>query len=323
MERIMHPLTICPSDNVRYSIINILAYVLDKGVNLCMEKACDNIHSTKMPERDHSKIDFDRRQQIIYQDLPYESPEKIKSPCRIYAKNEFTFSRLMMALVKKNYASLISVQEGHVIPEDEQLDVKGIEILHKSTKPKKTRDSLKKILAEDILKAPVIDQVKFIKDIIIFEKSVIESVRNGSREFFKPATIKSINTYADPMRIQGVKASVAWNGIRTPNLPAINLEERNAVDIAKVNINKSTVEQIKDKFPEIYENIQKVLAMDEFGGEIDAIAIPLDVILPEWLDVFIDYDSILQDNIAGFPFEAIGIKRFDKKNVTYTNILQL
>ena len=106
------------------------------------------------------------------------------------------------------------------------------------------------------------------------------------------------------MRIQGVKASVAWNGIRTSNLPAINLEERNAVDIAKVNINKSTVEQIKDKVPEIYENIQKVLAMKEFNGEIDAIAIPLDVILPEWLDVFIDYDSILQDNIAGFPFEA-------------------
>ena len=322
MERILHPLEICPSDNVRYSIINILAYVLDRCVNIYMEKSCNNIHSTPSQPRDYSHIDFTRREEAIYGNQDYESPKKVKSPCKIYAKNEFTFSRLMMALVKKNYASLIAVQEGHIVPEEEQLDVKGIEILHKSTKPKKTRDSLKKILAEDILRAKNIDQLKFIKDIIIFEKNLINSVRSGSREFFKPVTIKSINTYKDPMRIQGIKAAVAWNAIKSSNLPGINLEERNAVDIVKVSITTKSVEQIKDTHPEIYQNILNALEMDEFEGEIDAIAIPIDVLLPDWLELFINYDSILQDNIAGFPFESIGIQKMNH-NITYTNILQL
>ena len=44
------------------------------------------------------------------------------------------FSRLMMTTVKKNYASLIGVQEGNMVPEDKQLDVKGIECLTKSSK---------------------------------------------------------------------------------------------------------------------------------------------------------------------------------------------
>ena len=247
---------------------------------------------------------------------------KYNRACKIILKNEFTFSRLMMTQVKKNYASMQVVQEGNMVPENKQLDVKGIEILTKSSTSKSTRKALQKILLEDIMKAPVIDQLKFIKDVAIFEKRLIESIRNGSREYFKPVTVKSVSSYSDPMRIQGIKASIAWNSIKSPELPTLNLDERNAVDIVKVTINKATADKIEKSHPQIYENIMRTLDTPEFKSSIDAVALPLDTPLPDWLDPFINYDEILNNNIAGFPFESIGIMRMDK-NIGYTNIIKI
>ena len=314
MERFNKPDILTANDNVRYSIINIIAYVLDNTVNDYMIKYCQNTNSVK--EEYH--------------------PAK---ECKVYAKNEFLFKRLLMTLVKKNYASIMEVQEGNMVPEKKQLDVKGIEILTKSSKALSTRKALQKILLDDILRAPVIDQLKFVKDIAIFQKQIVDSVKSGSKEFYKPVTIKSMSAYDDPMRIQGIKASIAWNMIKPADVEAINLQERNAVDIAKVQIDRATVDRIKDTFPEVYMNILNALDDDTFktfvknpktgqkdkltSNEIVAVAIPLDTVLPAWLEPFIDYDSILADNLNGFPYESIGIKRLGKNNINCTNIVQL
>ena len=275
----------------------------------------------------------------------------------------------MVPHAKKNYASLVETQEGNKVPEDEQLDVKGIEAIHKSSKPLSTRKALKKILLEDILKTPVIDQLRFIKDIAIFEKQIMDSVKSGSKEYYKPVTIKSMSAYDDPLRIQGIKASIAWNMIKPSEAEGINLEERNAVNIAKVKINKALVDKIRDDFPDIYQNmidalnnevfkeylnipktnkkftelVAKVKANDPeicsmykievekgevklkklVGSSINAVALPLDVKLPEWLEPFIDYDSIIGDNLNGFPYESIGIQRLKSDSISYSNIVQL
>lgn len=275
----------------------------------------------------------------------------------------------MVPHAKKNYASLIETQEGNRVPEDEQLDVKGIEAIHKSSKPLSTRKALKKILLEDILKTPVIDQLRFIKDIAIFEKQIMDSVKSGSKEYYKPVTIKSMSAYDDPLRIQGIKASIAWNMIKPSEAEGINLEERNAVNIAKVKINKAMVDKIRDDFPDIYQNmidalnnevfkeyvnipktnkkftelVAKVKANDPetcsmykievekgevklkklVGSSINAVALPLEVKLPEWLESFIDYDSIIADNLNGFPYESIGIQRLENNSISYSNIVQL
>lgn len=344
-ERTNHPDILTPNDNVRYSIISILGFVLDRTVNDYMIKMCTNQNSVKEPYHE----------------------QKL---CKIWAKSEFLFKRLMMVPhAKKNYASLIEVQEGNIVPPDAQLDVKGIEAIHKSSKPLSTRKALQKILLEDILKAPVIDQFRFIKDIAIFEKQIMQSMRSGSKEFYKPVTIKSMSAYDDPLRIQGIKASIAWNMIRPSDIEAINLDERNAVDIAKVNINKANIEDIREEFPNIYENMVKALNNETFksyinvpesnkkfnelvskvkagdpevinqykieyegskiklkkytGSEINAIALPMNVKLPAWLEPFIDYDSIIADNLNGFPYESIGIQRLERNSINYSNIVQL
>ena len=296
------PTIMTADENVKYTIVNLLANVLDRTVNDYMEKCCENAHS-----------------------FTKDKNSKYYRPCKIHAKTEFYFKRVMMTKVKKNYASLIGVQEGNLVPENKQLDIKGIEALTKSTKSISTRKALQKILYEDILNAPKIDQIKFVKDIQRFENQIIQSLRSGSREYYKPATIKSADTYDDPMKIQGIKASIVWNNIKTDDLPAIDLSERNGVDIAKVKINKETVEDIKDKYPEVYQNALKTLEMPEFKDkkEIDAIAIPRDMKVPEWINEFLDYTAIVNDNIGGFPYESIGIQNFGIKELNYTNIVQL
>jgi hypothetical protein len=218
-----------------------------------------------------------------------------------------------------------------MIPKGKQLDIKGIESMAKSNTSESTKAALKKILLEDIMNTPTVDQFKIIKDIAILEKKIVDSVLSGSREFYKPATIKSQSNYDNPFRIQGVKASYAWNRIKPSNLPGINLDERNAVDIAKTNITPTTVESIRDKYPEVYENILKVFDEDSkldkdhkiFRGSIDAVAIPLDLKVPEWLLEFVDYKTIINNSISGFTFESVGIQRLHKNSVNYTNILQL
>lgn len=63
-ERWNNPEVFTPNDNVRYSIISIMTYILDSTVNDYMIKFCENTHSVKEP---------------------YHSA----SECKIFAKNEF------------------------------------------------------------------------------------------------------------------------------------------------------------------------------------------------------------------------------------------
>ena len=64
------------------------------------------------------------------------APDK---PCKIIMKNEFSFNRVLITDVKKSYASIQKVQEGNVVPEKEQLDVKGIAAIAKSSISKSTQ----------------------------------------------------------------------------------------------------------------------------------------------------------------------------------------
>jgi len=144
---------------------------------------------------------------------------------------------------------------------------------------------------------------------------------DGSKEYYKPVTIKAISAYSDPMRIQGVTASAAWNALKSADLPGINLEERNAIDIAKVNLNVKNVEKLQ-KYPEIYENAKKYLESPQSKGKIEAIALPLEVKAPDWLLDIIDYKTIVNNNISGFVYDSVGIVNLSE-NTNYSNIIQL
>ena len=163
--------------------------------------------------------------------------------------------------------------------------------------------------------------------IAIFEKDIMKSLQSGSKEYFKPARIKALESYADPMRIQGIKAAVIWNKIKDPALEEINLDAINTISIAKVKIDASNVDIIKDEYPDAYERIVGLLSDQSFFGKnkpiIECVGLPTDVETPKWLMGFIDYNGIINDNVGNFPFESIDINRMEVGNVNYSTIMKL
>lgn len=298
-------MTIIPQDGLRYSIINILSHVCGVLVNEYMVEYTKNANSFKEDK-----------------------------PCLIISKNEYLMKRALLTMNKKNYATKLELQEGNIVPDNmsASLDIKGLPI-NKSTVNENARTELKRILYEDIINSEHIDQLKVIKDLKILEKQIFQSLQSGSKEYYKPASIKSMSNYDDPMRIQGVKASYIWNIVRDNGLEAIDLDARNTIDIIKVNIDEQNVGIIKDKYPETYEkllgvlrnpDIQKFKSNKQLGdGEITSLAIPVNVETPKWVMEFIDYTSIINDCLCNFPIESIGIDKMNRQSINYTNIISL
>ena len=283
--------TISAQDGLRYSIINILAYCLSNMINDYMERYTMNSHS-------------------------YAQDKK----CLLIMKNEFLFKRALINYGKKHYATLQELQEGNYL--GGYLDIKGLE-LAKSGAAKDTQDRLKNILNDFILKPDEIDLVAVLKELAKFEKDIYNSLVSGEKKYYKPVRIKSASSYEDPFRIQGVKASYIWNYIKDPEGEVINLDRRNSVDIVKVVINTKTVEKIRAEYPETYNKIIALMnSNSRFNKTIDSIAIPAGSDVPKWLLEFIDYTSIINDNLKMFPLEPLSIVRGRKEN-NFTNIIKL
>lgn len=195
-----------------------------------------------------------------------------------------------------------------------------MEAFVKSSMAEETRTKLKKILYEDILKCEQIDQIKVIKDIAIMEKEIYDSIQNGDKKYFKPVKIKSQSAYEDPMRIQGIKAACVYNALHEDGTEALDLTVRNSVDVVKVEITPRNIDLIKDTHPLVYNKAMELFKTKEFSVGIDAVAIPINEPVPEWVKPFIRYAEIINDNVSKFPLESIGLYRGNANN-NATNII--
>lgn len=214
----------------------------------------------------------------------------------------------------------MQLQEGKVVPEEKSLDVKGMDAFVKSSMAEETRTRLKKILYEDILRCEEIDQIKVLKDIAIMEKEIYESIRRGDKAFYKPVKIKSQSGYEDPMRIQGIKAACVYNALHEEGTEAIDLSIRNSIDVIKVEMTPRNIDIIKESFPIVYKKAIALFNLEGFKAGIDAVALPLNEPVPDWVKPFIRYTEIINDNVSGFPLESIGLKRGNGNNNT-SNII--
>lgn len=299
IQRYNNPIKMIPQDNLRYSIIAILGNAIYDMVNDYMYRYCSDLNSH----------------------LPEGANIPKGGRCMLVMKNEFLFRTLLLTMAKKHYASLQELQEGNVVPVDESLDVKGMEAFAKSTIAEETRNKLKKVLYEDILNTPAVDQVKVIKSIAAVEKQIYDSIQHGEKTFYKPAKVKSASAYGDPMRIQGIKASMAYNALHETGTEAIDLTIRNSVDIVKVEITKKNVGLIEESHPEVYRKAVELMNTNKYyAGGIDSIAIPMNEPVPDWILPFIRYAEIINDNVSKFPLESIGLYRGNPHNNS-TNIV--
>lgn len=195
-----------------------------------------------------------------------------------------------------------------------------MEAFVKSSMGEETRDRLKKILYEDILKCEEIDQVKVLKDIARLEKDIFDSIQSGDKRFFKPVKIKSQSAYEDPMRIQGIKAACVYNALHEEGTEALDLTARNSIDVAKVEMTPRNIDLIKDSHPDVYVKALELFKNKAFNLGVDAVAIPINEPVPDWIKPFIRYAEIINDNVSKFPLESIGLYRGNANN-NGTNII--
>lgn len=291
--RVAEPCKLVPQDSLRYSIINIMAYI-------CSDLIVDYL-------KEYTKLTGS-----------YEEGTK----CRMVMKNEFLFSRVLLTQNKKNYASITLVQEGNVVPENARLGISGLPI-NKSVLSEPVKKRLQNILYEEVLTSSKIDQIKIIKQLAVFEKEIFNNIMSGKTDYFKPDNVSSINSYENPMSINGIKAIMIYNAMKSDDMPAINLEERNKIIKISISVDKNKAERIHDKFPEEYAKLIKLLEHPTLGKSINTIALPLDTPVPEWIMEFIDIQGIASDNIKNFPLDSIGVSRMGNDSVNYTNIIKL
>lgn len=296
-DRLICPVKMIPQDNLRYSIINIIANICGRLIVDYMYKYACNSNTQGVGEK------------------PFRE-------CLLIQKNEFLFKRAAVCNGKKHYADIQEIQEGNMVPAEASMAIMGLELM-KSSLAKTTQQDLKKILYEDILNASHIDQVNVINKLKEVEDKIVASIKSGERLYLKPATMKSTNNYAEPMKIQSIKGATVYNAIRFDYMPAINMDERSAVDILKVDINKKNIGPLLNTLPDIYNALHNLLSLPAYKDGISAISLPPDVQIPEWLFEYIDFNTIVNDNLTPFPLETIGLSRMDKTSINYTNIISL
>ena len=291
VKRSIDPCVIIPQDGLRFSIVNLMSNIVSRLANDYIARYSRNCN---VPEGAN----------------------------RLFLKNELFWDMLMLTDAKKHYAGRLRIQEGNLVPEDGKadLDIKGIDVFVKSSVAEETRNKLKRVLYEDILKADFVDQIKVIRDIAIIEKEIYSDIMSGSKKFYKPVKVKSQSSYEDPMRVQGIKAAYAYNNLREPGTEAFDLTIRNSMDIIKVEITPRNIDLIKESHPLVYEKALELFKVKAYATGIDSVAIPLNEPVPGWVIPFVRTEEIINDNVSGFPLESIGIYRGNSNN-NETNII--
>lgn len=293
VKKVIQPDRLIPQENLKYAIINIIAYV-------CSDLVVDYLNE--------------------YSKLAGSYVEGVK--CRMVMKNEFYFTRALLTNNRRNYADLQLIQEGNIIPEGERMAIMGLPI-NKTTLSEDVKQKMQEILYEEILTAGRIDQIRVIKKLAILEKQIYDSIMNKETKYYKPDNIAAINSYEAPLSVNGIVAAMVYNEMRNENMPAINLEERNKIIKIKLNLSKKNVDNIKDTYPEEYTKLVALLNHPTLGAKVNTLALPVDVPVPDWVLAFVDTQAIISDSLKNFPLESIGLNRLDNDSVNYSNIIQL
>ena len=293
LSREIDPVKLIPQESLKYAIINIIAYICGRLVVNYLEE---------------------------YSKLSGSYVEGTK--CRLVMKNEFLFHRLLLTEHRRNYASFQLLQEGNRVPFKEGLTIAGLPI-DKSTLPLDIKNEFKNILLNDIMTSDNIDQIGIMKKMIMLENKIHKSIMNKEVKYYRPDNIAPMNTYSDPMRLNGIVACLIYNEMRHDDQPPINMNERNSIIKIKINVDKKNAIKIKDDYPEDYEKLMLLLDHPILGKKVNVMALPPDVEVPDWVLPFVDLNSIISDSLKNFPLWSIGLNRIDNDSVNYSNIIQL
>lgn len=227
---------------------------------------------------------------------------------RLNMKNEFYFTRMVLAKVKKRYMSAIALKEGRLF-NPKKIDIKGHDF-KKAMVNQDTHDRLVSIAKNYILEPPEIDTGAVLRELDTFEDDIRRSLMNGERKYLLRMNCKVLKAYKNPMSQGSVKGPMLWNIIYPEN--EIMIPDKLDIVIIKIRSEKD-LDIIKDTFPKEYNR----LVNDVFNGPVKELHSDLTYLalpnngepIPQFIIPFIDIDKIISRNIGTFlPVEeALGL----------------
>lgn len=296
--------TIDNSDGHRYSLLNIWSFILGNIINDYVERYVYNCNAYI--------TDGDKQ-------------------CLMVLKNEFLMKNILLTDAKKLYASIIELREGEIM--NNKLDIKGLQIA-KSTSNKRIRSDLENLLYYLILNPDTIDYNEIVNQLAVLKETLKESLSKKEKDYYNPIKIKSLKSYDDPYSTSGVKGMIIWNVLKDDGQRSFNFNESNYVDNLKININpKIMKEKYEDKYNKLYDYLLndnnfkkqdskgKPISIDKIISSLTNISVPKDEEIPDFLLDFIDYNTVIDNNLSKLPIEFIGIHK--KTHTPYTNIISL
>lgn len=245
---------------------------------------------------------------------------------RINMKNEFYFTRIILAKVKKRYMSAIARQEGRLFT-PKKIDIKGHDF-KKAGVNQDIRDKITQISKKYILEPEEIDIGGILRELDELEKDIKQSLLNGERKYLLRMNCKVSKAYKDPMSQGAVKGPLLWNIIYPDS--EIMIPDKLDTLIIKIKSEKD-LDVIRDKHPKEYQRLINDVfhgPIKEFHQNLTYLALPNNGDpIPEFIRPFIDINKIVSRNIGTFlpVTEALGLMTGNgSQDLSYfTNILDV
>lgn len=257
---------------------------------------------------------------------------------RYSMKNEFFFSNLILAKVKKRYLSKVLLREGNRLLKP-KYDVKGYDFKKASTSDGASKFFMH-VVQDMLLEPENVDIKEVMIELQKFRKEVRDSLEAGERIYLPTGNAKEIEAYDAPESEQSVRGAFAWNAL----YPDKSVELPVKLSILKTNIYElSDVDELRTKDPDMYQKIATSIFGDKTGffvkrtkdGKIkteglSVIGIPLNEKIPDWIIPHIDYSTVVNSVLAPFKsvtetfnIPSIEEGRTGRKTTGFTNIIRL
>jgi len=165
----------------------------------------------------------------------------------IKMKNELLFICQILYNLKKNYANIINMQEGVLLPEI-MPEIKGA-VLRSSDIPEATALFNRDLIIEKILKKAMTSKISgrfLLTTVINFENEVRASILKGEVKFLKRCSIKPLQSYDNILstsyfyytaysNILSYKYGEVLPPFKTPVIPLIKITLEILLDVKKIN----------------------------------------------------------------------------------------
>lgn len=264
---------------------------------------------------------------LLYYGLMSNIPEEHRY--RFNMKNEFFFTKLVIASVKKRYLSSIKLREGNMLT-PEKTDIKGFDF-RKSTTSEASSELFKSYVEEYILKPEDISVKELEKVIFQFRDEVLDSLKSGKNTYLPNVSIKEIQAYKEPQSEAAIRGWLVWNLL----YPDKEIEVPSKACMLKLTLFKeSDCEPLAQTHPEIYQVIIDKIFHDKTGffvstnkkGDVkvrgvQGIVIPSNEDIPEWCLPYIDYTNMVNSILSPFKSVMDLLKiRYAKEGKTFNGV---